>query len=158
VTPKHLESPDPAAWDPKVAWEARQRGGGGLPFQWPPEPLGNRHRTETGTSLGDRVEQALCDQLGFASLLPHRRQGALDVKRGMLACEVKAVTREATEYKVKCSKAQADRKRKAAQAMGLIAATCLVVVDGDRGWVYLRAGVGAFRLSRDWLYCGRIAL
>jgi len=151
-------SPDPGGWNPTVAWETRRPGGGGLSWEDPPPPLGNRQRTETGTALGDRVEHALCDQLGFISLNLDRRQGALDVKRGVLAFEVKAVTREATEYKVKCSTAQAERKRQAARAMGLIASSCLVVVDGQVGWVYLRAGVGAFRLTRDWLYCGQIKL
>ena len=136
-----------------------------LDFIAPPEPTpvaGNRAggftaSGLTNTELGDRVEASLT-QLGFQSALDGRRQGPFDVTYGDLACEVKACTRQAREYKVKPKKAEVERKQQAATEAGLRPATVMVVVDDEIGHVYWREGLGAFRLTPAFAYAGTVAL
>ena len=141
-----------------------------LPWQAPPPPLGRNAGAghaggvtatgQTNTALGDAVEFALCQQLGFRSALGKKRQGPFDLlEADGYGFEVKACTRQATEYKVKPGKK--DRLRKAAAAIeaGLDPATVMVIVDGPDGYVYWRPGFGAYRLQRQgWKYAGLLEL
>jgi hypothetical protein len=136
-------------------------------FVSPPPPLGTGgwrpggHTASglTNTELGDAVEAALVAQLGFARALePGVRQGPIDVTLGEYAVEVKAITREACEYKAKPKKREVAEKLAAAEELGLDPALVIVVVDGDTGWVYLRPGIGAYRLTKHFEYLGQVAL
>src|SRR3954454_15862164 len=74
----------------------------------PPVPLGTGSGTPggftasglTNTELGDAVEAALVEQHGF-EYVNDTRVGAIDLEADGFAFEVKAVTREAREYKAK---------------------------------------------------------
>lgn len=135
-------------------------------FIAPPAPLGNgRGRAggfsatgETNTQLGDRVEAALIEQMGYADFHPGQRHGPFDVRSGQTVYEVKAVTRAGTEYKTKLKACEVQGKLDHAHAQGLLAATMMVVVDGPTGWVYAREGVGSWRLGPKWAYVGQVEL
>jgi hypothetical protein len=136
-------------------------------WQAPPAPLGRggyrpggvTAAGQTSTELGDAVEAALVAQLGFErALAPGVRQGPIDVFAGDYAFEVKAVTRQACEYKAKPKKREVAQKLAAAAQMGKVPAMVMVVVDGARGWAYWREGIGAFRLTDRWQFAGQLVL
>ena len=137
-----------------------------VPFVQPPAPLGSGSGVAggftasglTNTELGDRVEAALIEQMSFKSALGGKRQGPIDVIAEGYAFEVKAVTRQAQEYKCKPKKHEVAEKLAAAESMGLDPAMVMVVVDGSEGWVYAREGIGAFRLTTKWSHLGTVTL
>src|SRR5262245_29139498 len=109
----------------------------------------------TNTELGDRVEAALADSLGWTPLVGAGagkvRQGPFDMidENGMYV-EVKACSVYAKEYKIKSS-AHALRSKMAA-ALEVEVGSVIVVVERTkkmklRGWVYRRSGLGCFRLG-----------
>jgi len=138
-----------------------------LPWRDPPPPQstggvpgGFSATGLTNTQVGDTAEAAL-EQLGFSSALPPgKRQGPFDVK----CCngwefEVKALTTESTEYKIKMRKSELVGKKRAAKAKGIKAGSVIVVMDYKKGeaHAYWREGLGNFRLSAGsskWNYAG----
>jgi hypothetical protein len=132
----------------------------------PPAPRGRARRKGKGyaangmtnTELGDRVEAALVEQLGFESALDGRRQGAFDLRLGDRVFEVKAVTVESSEFKMKPKRVEVERKLAAARRSGTTPASIIAVVDGKRVLVYWRDGIGAFRLNADWHFAGTVAI
>lgn len=140
----------------------------------PPPPLGvNRGRrshggwTATGrlvSDLGKAVERALARSLDFepANELTGR-VGPFDLIDGHDAFEVKAVTRESTEYKCKPKAHEVTEKLAYAAAHGLRPHVLIAVVDGDRVYAYAKEGVRAYRLTangyqRGWVYLGTTTL
>lgn len=118
-------------------------------------------------ALGDKVEHAIADQLGWTPLVGARagrvRQGPFDLMdpKGRV-CEVKACSVGAAEYKVKPSAHATLAKMKAAREMGVKPCTVLAIVEDDgRTWIYRRRGLGSYRLPRDgagWKFVGIVQI
>lgn len=117
--------------------------------------------------LGDRVEHAIAEQLGWTPLVGALagkvRQGPFDLMdpKGRV-CEVKACSVLAAEYKVKPSAHSIMAKVAAAEKLGVKPCTVLAVVEADgRAWVYRKNGLGSFRLPRDgagWKFVGTVQI
>jgi hypothetical protein len=144
-----------------------------LPWFEPPAPLGLGHGGGPGYSednlsnaeLGEIVEIALIEQMGFVSALdPHARKGSFDLVYGEFhAVEARAVTRACNEYKIRLKPKQLAARNAAALAAGLTPTLVMVVIDqpGEddvrKGYVYWREGIGSFRLNRrSWNFAGWI--
>jgi len=112
----------------------------------------------TNTEVGDTAEAAL-QQFGLESLHPDDRRGPLDVTCcGGWAFEVKAVTTESSEYKIKMKGHELRGKERYARLKGLKPASMIVVMDYKKGeaHAYWRKGLGNYRLSNspEWNYMG----
>jgi len=117
--------------------------------------------------LGDRVEAAIVDQLGWTPLVGARagrvRQGPFDLidPKGRVV-EVKACAVGAKEYKIKSSAHSVLAKVKAAREMGATPCSLIAVVEANgRAWLYRRNGIGCFRLPRDgagWKFVGNVQI
>jgi hypothetical protein len=144
----------------------------GTTMTLPPAPRGTARKTVGGyasngmtmTALGDAVERAIADQLGWRDLSAERgiRQGAFDLEtpEGELV-EVKACSVEASEYKAKPKASEVARKRAFAEAAGQSAATVIAVVEGTSALIYKKSGLGAFRLpadARGWTFEGTVTI
>jgi hypothetical protein len=143
-------------------------------LRWAPPPApkskGTRKTTghsatgATNTLIGDLGEMILT-KLGLKSLLPAgRRQNPLDVVwgEGNIAFEVKTLTTEASEYKIKMKKSEVESKRKYAKENGYKPGVIILVLDLDNraAHVYWREGIGNYRLtpkSRLWNYMGSVS-
>jgi hypothetical protein len=134
-------------------------------FEDPPPPRGLGRRGgysssgQTNTRVGDLGEGLLIRRLGMTNLHPGRRQGALDLKLGRDAYEVKVCTTSASEYKVKMRACEVTEKVAEAKKLGLRPNTLLLVFDpGSRtAWAYSRKGIGNYRLGQgDWKFLGKM--
>jgi hypothetical protein len=115
----------------------------------------------TNTQLGDSVENALQTHFGMSNEHPDRRQGPLDVTYGSHGYEVKAVTREASEYKAKPKASEVASKVKYAEEHNLTPHTMIVVHDSESRmlYAYSKPGIGAYRLTtaaNGWSFHGKI--
>jgi len=121
----------------------------------------------SSSRLGDLVELALAEQLGWVPLVGAlagtQRQGAFDLQApDGTWCEVKAVTVFASEYKVKPTAKDLADKVKWARDAGKATATVMVIVRADRvGMIYRREGLGCFRMGMNglnWNYVGKVKI
>ena len=135
----------------------------------PPAPRGKGVKAggfsatgRTNTEVGDAAEAAL-EQFGLESAHPGKRQGPLDVTccNGEWGFEVKALTTDAAEYKVKMKSHEQKGKLEHAKRLGVKPATMIVVMDYAKGeaHAYWREGIGNFRLTpgrgqKEWSYMG----
>lgn len=147
------------------------KGGGPkvLPWKEPPAPRGKAGGKaggfsatgRTNTMVGDTAEAAL-EQLGFESALPEgKRQGPFDVK----CCdgwefEVKALTTDSAEYKIKMKGSELRSKKASAKKRGVKAGSLMVIMDYKKGQAhaYWKEGLGNFRLNKTWNYAGTAEL
>jgi len=143
-------------------------------LEWhdPPQPVGQKGERKgggltaigvTNTKLGDEVEHALQQAMGFKDAHPGRRQGPFDLVMGDNAYEVKAVSRSATEYKAKPKKHEVEGKLAYAQEHALKPHIMIVVYDPEEKHIhaYVKEGVGAYRLTNPdsgWSYIGKVPL
>ena len=141
-----------------------------LPFVEPPTPRGRPGRKaggwsstgKTNTSIGDQGEKA-AQQLDMVSLLPEgHRQNPLDLRwdGSRWGFELKTVTTESTQYKVKMKAAEAASKIKWAKDNGYRPGMMMMVMDVKKkeALVYWKKGIGSYRLNKSWNFLGRVTL
>lgn len=138
-----------------------------MPFKAPPKPRGIPGRKAggfaasgvTNTRVGDLGEQ-IATKFQMQSLLQGKRQNPLDVvfDGTKMAFEVKTVTVNATEYKIKMKSAEIAGKRAYAKAHGYKPGMMMIVLDSDKGqaWAYWREGIANGRLTKDWNFMGKV--
>jgi hypothetical protein len=143
------------------------------PWKKPPKPKGKpggqaggfSSTGKTNTEVGDVAEKALT-KFGLEDAHPGRRQGPLDVTccKGEWGFEVKAVTTESSEYKVKMKGHEQKGKIDYAKSIGVKPATMVVVMDYKKGvaHAYWKEGIGNFRLNPkvqgDWKFMGSVSV
>jgi len=154
-------------------------GGGKAPgkspeanWEDPPEPGKGRDPgikgglTATGntnTSLGDLGERLMVKQMGMNSLLPAgKRQNPLDARwdGSKEAYEIKTITTDAKEYKIKMKAHEVESKLAYAKKNGYKAGMIMLIVDTKTktGYAYKRQGIGNYRLNKEWTFMGKIRL
>ena len=93
---------------------------------------------------------------------PGKRQGPFDVKccNGEMEFEVKALTTDSAEYKIKMKKGELAGKKAAAIKKGVKAGSLMVIMDYKKGeaHAYWKEGLGNFRLNKTWNYAGTAEL
>ncbi len=166
-------------FNPDQARDENGRWSGGLSVpvlrdnpnrEMPPEPkgkpgqartLGYAANGQTNNRVGDLGEK-ISRKFGLISLLPEgKRQNPLDAKIDGYGFEVKTMTVNAQEYKVKMKASEVDEKLAYAKENGLKPATMMVVLDSKKGkaWAFWRKGLGNCRLSGNgagWNYLGKV--
>lgn len=163
-----------AGFDPVTCDQPRDENGrwttdGGSPpvLDWhePPKPKasgkgggGFSASGRTNTEIGDTVE-ALVQKMGLKSLLGSKRQNPLDAKLGAYGFEIKAVTTQSSEYKIKMKSSEIRSKVRYAKEHGFKPATMMVVLGTRKAWVYWTDGIKNGRLNKDkWKYMGAISV
>ncbi len=117
---------------------------------------------ETNTKIGDLGETLLVKQLGMESLIPKgQRQNPLDMRwdGSKQAYEVKTITTDAKEFKIKMKAAEVESKLAYAKANGYKPGMIMLVIDRktNTGYAYKRDGIGSYRLNdKDWQFMGRL--
>jgi hypothetical protein len=150
---------------------AERFGGKQLAWVGPPEPGKGRKKGvkggftatgETNTSVGDLGEKLLVENMGMISLLPPgQRQNPLDMKYDgtKYAYEVKTVTTDAKEYKIKMKAAEVKSKVAYARRNKLEPGMIMLIMDrkSNRAYAYKRSGIGSYRLTeKDWHFMGMV--
>jgi hypothetical protein len=155
--------------------EAIDRHFGGKSLDWKDPPFPGKGRKkgikggftatgQTNTFVGDLGESLLLKQMDMQSLLPPgKRQNPLDMKYDgtKYAYEVKTVTTDALEYKIKMKAAEVKSKLSYARRNGFIPGMIMLVMDRKSGtaYAYRRSGIGNYRLtSKDWIFMGQVSL
>jgi hypothetical protein len=178
---KHLGPGDHPSGSPQTV-HAGESNGGDKPAssrtpparEWavPPSPRGRAGGQAGGFSANGRTNTAMGDlgervaqRFNMQSLLPPgKRQNPLDVRydHTSYAFEVKLVTTQADEYKIKMKASEVAEKEAYARKHGYTPGVIMVVMDtaAQRAQVYWRLGVGNYRLSAtstDWNYMGAVS-
>ncbi len=147
---------------PAAKWEDPPAPGGGR------DPMVKGGVTAIGltnTQLGDMGEMLLVKRLGMKSLIPKgQRQNPLDLKwdDSQYAYELKAVTTNAKEYKIKMKAKEVASKLRYAKEHGYIPGMMMLVIDRESGVAraYRKEGIGNFRLTDEtsWTFMGRVTV
>jgi hypothetical protein len=147
--------------------------GKALAWEDPPQPGKGRSRKikggftatgETNTSVGDLGESILCHHAGMHSLLPPgHRQNPLDMKYDgtKYAYEVKTVTSDAREYKIKMKAHEVQEKLAYAKKNRLHPGMIMLILDrhSNTAYAYKRDGIGSYRLTKEtWDFMGKVKL
>lgn len=117
----------------------------------------------TNTSIGDMGERLLVKKMGMNSLLPAgKRQNPLDARwdGSKEAYEIKTITTDAKEYKIKMKAHEVESKLAYAKAHGYKAGMIMLIVDTKTktGYAYKRPGIGNYRLNKEWTFMGKLKL
>jgi len=119
----------------------------------------------TNTEFGDACEKAMA-KFGLENMHPGQRTGRLDIRHKLsgMAFELKGVTTDSQQYKMRMKGVEFKEKVDYARAKGLKVGSAILVVDTKgNGMAYWKPKLGYYelankdgRVSKSWNYMGRV--